>query len=357
MNLERICIFGDERSIHTRRWVEGLRSLDIQVELLTLIKDPLFDIGGISLGAKSKIGYFTKIGKLRSKVKKLNPQIFHAHHASSFGFLASFVDHPAKVLSVWGYDVISFPYRNFINRAIINRALKQDTFITATSECLRNAVLKLNSDIKDIEVIPFGADTSLFKYSERKPSDKIVIGIAKSLRPKYGIEILIRAFNDLIAKHKNIYLKIVGKGTNEMEYKKLIKDLNIEDSVEFLGFIEHSKLPALFAGFDIFVMPSVVEDESFGVAAVEASATGLPVVATDVGGVSEVVKDNVTGYLIEKKNVEKLAAAIEKLILDPQLRLNMGKAGRDYVVQRYNWEENLLAMKNLYEKILAERGK
>jgi hypothetical protein len=83
MKLERICIFSDERSIHTRRWVEGLRSLDIQVDLVTLIKEPQYDIGGISLGAKNKISFFTKIGKLRSVVKKLNPQIFHAHHASS----------------------------------------------------------------------------------------------------------------------------------------------------------------------------------------------------------------------------------------------------------------------------------
>jgi hypothetical protein len=134
MKLERICIFSDERSIHTRRWVEGLRSLDIQVDLVTLIKEPQYDIGGISLGAKNKISFFTKIGKLRSVVKKLNPQIFHAHHASSFGFLTSFVRHPAKLLSVWGYDVMTFPYKNIINRAIVNRALNPETFITATSE-------------------------------------------------------------------------------------------------------------------------------------------------------------------------------------------------------------------------------
>jgi glycosyltransferase involved in cell wall biosynthesis len=290
-------------------------------------------------------------------VKKLDPQIFHAHHASSFGFLASYVDHPAKILSVWGYDVMTFPYRNFVNRAIINRALNPDTFITATSECLREAVLKLKSDIKNIEVIPFGVDTSLFKYIERKPSDKLVIGIAKTLRPKYGIDILLRAFSALSVRHNNIYLRIVGKGEYEEEYRKLARDLKIEDSVEFLGFVEHTKLPSLFAEFDIFVMPSVFEDESFGVAAVEASASGLPVVATDVGGVSEVVLDNKTGYLVEKKNVEKLAAAIEKLILNPRLRLDMGRAGRDYVVRKYAWKDNLLTMRNLYEKILAERGK
>jgi glycosyltransferase involved in cell wall biosynthesis len=104
-------------------------------------------------------------------------------------------------------------------------------------------------------------------------------------------------------------------------------------------------------------MPSTVDDESFGVAAIEASATGLPVVASNVGGITEVVVDNVTGYLVEKKNVEKLAAAIEKLIHDPRLRLKMGKAGREFVEREYVWKDNLATMINLYEKILAERAK
>jgi len=357
MKLERICIFGEERAVHTRRWVEGLRSLDIHVDLITLIKEPRYDVGGISLKATSKISYLTKIGKLRSIVKKLDPQIFHAHHASSFGFLSSYVDHPAKILSVWGYDVITFPYKNIINRAIINRALNPKTFITATSECLRQAVLALKPNRADIEVIPFGVDTDLFAAVDRKPSDRIVIGVAKSLKPKYGIDVLIRAFSLLARRYNNIYLKIAGKGKYEKEYKRLTGDLNLENRVEFLGFVEHSRLPSLFAQFDIFAMPSVLEDESFGVAAVEASATCLPVVATDVGGVSEVVLDNVTGYLVEKKDEYKLAAAIEKLIMNPELRLKMGKAGRDFIIQKYTWKDNLLAMKNLYEKILAERAK
>jgi glycosyltransferase involved in cell wall biosynthesis len=355
MKLERICIFSDERSIHTRRWVEGLRRLGIGVDLITLIKDPLHDIGGISLETKSKLSYFTKIGKLRSIVKSLRPQIFHAHHASSFGFLASFIRHPAKILSVWGYDVITFPYKNIINRSIINRALSPDIFITATSECLREAVLKLKPSMVNIEVIPFGADMDLFKYMERKPSHEVVIGIAKSLRPKYGVDILIRAFASLVTKHKNIRLKIAGKGLYAQEYKNMVKNLGIENSVDFLGFVDHSELPRLFSELDIFVMPSTVDDESFGVAAIEASATGLPVVASNVGGIPEVVVDNVTGYLVEKKNVERLAEAIEILIHDPRLRLEMGKAGREFVEREYVWKDNLAAMKNLYEKILGER--
>lgn len=353
----KICIFGDERSIHTRRWVEGLRSRGFHVDLVTLVKDQSHEIGGISLEAGGKLSYLTKVGHLRSTIKKLNPDIFHAHHASSFGFLASFIEHPAKILSVWGYDVVTFPYRNFINRIIIKRSLKYAHYITATSEYLRESVLKLNEKSGNIEVIPFGIDLGRFRYVERNRTDGITIGIAKSLKPKYGVDVLIRALGILRSKHKDVMLKIAGKGSHEEVYKELSRKLGLEDCVDFLGCVEHSRLPLLLADFDIFAMPSIYDDESFGVAALEASATGLPVVASRVGGVPEVVINNRTGFLVEKKNTEQLAAAIERFIENRDLRLKMGKAGRKLVEEKYDWNANLDSMVNLYEKILAERRK
>lgn len=349
----KICIFADERVIHTRRWVKGLRSIGLDVDLITLIKERDNDIGAISLGSESKASYITKIGKLRSIVNELKPDIFHSHHASSFGFLASFVKHPRKILSVWGYDVIAFPYNNRLNRMMIKRALNRAYYITATSRFLKDAVLKLEKNISNIEIIPFGVDLDQFKFISRKPADEVVIGIAKALRPKYGIDFLIHAFNKLQSKYSNIKLKIAGKGKYEHAYKKLVRDLALSHSIEFTGFINHDELPTFLNNIDIFAMPSISDDESFGVAAIEASATGLPVVASGVGGVPEVIDNNTTGFLIERKNIDSLADALERLIKDPQLRFNMGKAGRKFVEENYVWNDNLRSMKVLYEKILA----
>ena len=353
MKTIKVCIFGDERVIHTRRWVEGLRSLGLTVDLVTLIKDEDNDIGGISLGAKSKATYVTKIWKLRSIIRKLNPDIFHSHHASSFGFLASFVKHPRKILSVWGYDVIAFPYNNRLNRMLIKRALNSAYYITATSRYLEDAVIKLEKNISNIEIIPFGVDLDQFKFFARKPCDDVVIGIAKALRPKYGIDFLIHAFNKLQSKYSNIKLKIAGKGEYEHAYKKLVSDMGLDHSIEFTGFINHDDLPTFLNTIDVFAMPSIVDDESFGVAAIEASATGLPVIASGVGGVPEVIVNNITGFLIERSNIDSLADALERLIKDPQLRLKMGNAGREFVSENYVWSNNLRSMKVLYEKILA----
>ncbi len=346
-----ICLFADERSIHTRRWVLGLREMGHRVDLITLMKDNN-DIGGISLGAGNKLEYFLRIGKLKKMVASINPDIFHSHHASSFGFLASFVSHPRKVLSVWGYDVIAFPFKNVIYKAIIKRALSHASYITATSRYLKDAVLSLNNRLSNIEVIPFGVDLKQFKYVERTPGDLVTIGIAKSLRPKYGIDILIRAFHKLHLKYDNLRLKIAGKGDSGPEYKKLVADLNLNELVEFTGFIEHNRLPAFLADIDIFAMPSNCL-EAFGVAALEASAAGLPVVAAAVGGVPEVVNDGQTGFLVKMGVVDELAAAIEKLIVSFELRGKMGRAGREFVENNYRWENNLLAMDNLYRRVIS----
>ncbi|MEE9552884.1 MAG: glycosyltransferase [candidate division Zixibacteria bacterium] len=347
-----ICMFSDERSIHARRWVQGLRNLGNKVDLITLIKEDKYDIGGISLNARGKLSYLSKISKLKKLVAKINPDIFHAHYASSYGFLASFVTHPRKILSVWGNDVIVFPYENFVFKLFVRRALKKADCITATSHFLVKAVKMLNPDIENIRIIAFGIDINQFRFSERPARDIVEIGIAKSLWPKYGIDILLKAFKELSVSYKNIRLSIAGKGKYKEEYVRMVDELRISDLVKFEGFIDHKKLQDYFSRIDIFAMPSISDGESFGVAAIEASSTGLPVVVSEVGGVPEVVVDGKTGFLVQRKNVSELAKALEKLINDPNLRSKMGKAGRKFVENNYKWEDNLHAMQDLYAEMM-----
>ena len=350
-----ICIFGEERSIHTRRWVLGLRELGHRVDLVTLIKENEYDIGGISLGAKGKLSYLTKISKLRSIVAELNPDIFHAHHASSFGFLASFVDHPRKILSVWGNDVIVFPFQNRIFRYFINRAISKAHKITATSIYLKDTVKKIDPSVENISVIPFGVDIEQFMPSKRSKSGYINIGIAKSLFPKYGIDILLKAFYSLCKSYNNLHLYIAGKGVYEDEYKKLSITLGISEKVDFKGFINHDELMEFYSKLDIFVMPSTCDGESFGVAAIEASAAGLPVVASRVGGVPEVIVDGKTGFLVEKNNVDQLSSALSKLIESKELRESMGREGRLFVENTYQWQDNLNEMSDLYYEMASNK--
>jgi glycosyltransferase involved in cell wall biosynthesis len=347
-----ICIFANELSIHTRRWVLGLRGMGHRVDLVTLKKDPQSDIGGIHLGASSKLAYLSKVGWLRRLVRELGPDIFHAHHASSYGFLASFIRHPRKILSVWGNDIVDFPNRGPIHRKIIKRSLTSPIQITATSEFLKRSSLDFGWRLPPISVIPFGIDLEIFRRSERKARSEVKIGIAKALAPKYGIDILIRAFAKVIEKGVDAKLLIAGKGPSEAVYKKLAVGLSLQNKIEFLGFLTQEKVAQFMREIDIFAMPSLSE-EGFGVAALEAAATGLPVVASKVGGVPEVVVDGRTGILVERGNINGLAAALTKLAHEPELRLRYGLGGRRLVENNYTWQRSLKQMNDLYIRLMA----
>ncbi|OGC90381.1 MAG: hypothetical protein A2W25_02180 [candidate division Zixibacteria bacterium RBG_16_53_22] len=347
-----ICLFADARSVHTRRWVRGLRGLGHDVDLITLKKDPEFDIGGIDLGASGKLAYLTKIRALRREVRRLAPDIFHAHYASSYGYLASFVNHPRKVVSVWGNDLIEFPRRNPFFRMIIKRSLASAHHITATSEFLKAVTSNFEIGPVPITVIPFGIDLNLFEFSERHDGGTTRIGIAKHLHPMYGLDYLIKAFEEISRGRLDLELLIVGKGPSENEYRALARHLGLGNKVKFMGALPHEKVAQFLATLDIFAMPSICE-EAFGVAALEASATGLPVVATRVGGIPEVVVDCETGLLVERKDVSQLAQAILKLVNEPELRRKMGRAGRKFVEEKYRWEDNLRAMRDLYYRMMS----
>lgn len=347
-----IVILGEERSIHVRRWTLSLRSRGHRVDLVTLREDPLNDIGGISLHAGRKLFYANKIWRLRKIIKELRPDILHAHQAASYGFLASFVNHPRKILSIWGDDIVVFPTKNIFFEMIFRHSLKKAKRITCTSEFLKNKAISYGYGQERIAVIPFGIDLNKFAIPQRPLNRAVRLGIAKGFIAKYGIVYLLRAFQQVVNSGRNVELILAGRGDQEDEYKQLAISLGLKEQTTFLGLLKHDKIPEFLAGIDIFVMPSISDGESFGVAALEASASGLPVVATRVGGVPEVVIDNKTGILVDRCDSDQLAVAIDKLIDDAGLRIRMGLAGREFVEKNYRWENNVEAMENLYLEMM-----
>lgn len=131
----------------------------------------------------------------------------------------------------------------------------------------------------------------------------------------------------------------------------LTTELGVADNVQFLGWVENNEVPALLNTFDIYVAPSTLDSESFGVAIVEASACNLPVIVTNVGGLPEVVINEVTGIVVEPDNVELLCAAIEKLLINPALRHEMGEAGRENVLTKYEWDFCVRKMVDIYSNV------
>jgi glycosyltransferase involved in cell wall biosynthesis len=208
---------------------------------------------------------------------------------------------------------------------------------------------------KEITIIPFGIDTDRFypkNFNEVKNRNEIVIGTIKTLEKRYGIEYLIKGFSLVKEKFPQLSLKllIVGGGTQLKYLQNLVKDLHIENVTRFTGYINHDDIQTYHDMLDIYVAVSL--QESFGVAVLEASACGKPVVVSNVGGLPEVVDDSESGFIVEAKNPEELADAFSKLICDYELRIEMGKKGRNKVLKEYDWKESIKKMISVYNNLI-----
>src|SRR4051812_19405466 len=149
-------------------------------------------------------------------------------------------------------------------------------------------------------------------------------------------------------------LRIVGDGPERSRLQAQVVRLGLSGAVEMFGWVEHAALPDFLRGLDIFAVPSTWE--GFGVAAAEASACGLPIVSTDVHGLPDVVRHNVTGLLVPAKDANAMAAALESLVGDPELRSKLWAAGRAYVAEHYDWRMNVAQMETIYRDVLASKA-
>jgi glycosyltransferase involved in cell wall biosynthesis len=166
--------------------------------------------------------------------------------------------------------------------------------------------------------------------------------VVKALRKTSGIKHLIHAVSLIQRDNANVYLLIVGDGPLLKRLRQQAKKQLLHGSYCFVGAVNHNKVRLQLRQMDIFALPSLAE--SFGVSALEASACELPVVTTWAGGLPEVVKHDVTGYMVAPGCPYELATYLRFLIEDADKRRNMGKAGRAWVKERYEWSENMKAL-------------
>lgn len=362
----KLLFLADPNSPHIIKWAKSLSQLDINIIIFGLGKLEVKDYEGIpnievktlnesvirDEGSISKLRYLRALPQIKKIIKDFHPDIVHAHYATSYGFLGALSGFHPFILSVWGSDVFSFPHISSLHKILLSYNLKKADKILSTSHIMAKET-KLYTD-KAIEVIPFGVDTEQFKPMNVESffdKDDIVIGTVKTLEEKYGIDYLIQAFKILSDKYPRLPLKllIVGGGSLEKKLKNLADELLIGSKTIFTGKVPFSDVPKYHNMLSVFV--SVSNSESFGVAVLEAMACGKPVIVSNVGGLPEIVENGKTGFIVPPRDPQKIAEAIEKLILNKELMAEMGRAGRNRVKKFYEWKSCVEQMCNIYAQI------
>ncbi|MFB7824709.1 glycosyltransferase family 4 protein [Streptomyces hydrogenans] len=174
-------------------------------------------------------------------------------------------------------------------------------------------------------------------------TDRPVVVCVSRLVPRKGQDTLIRALPRILRRVPDAVLLIVGGGPYEKDLRRLAVETGVTASVRFTGAVPWSELPAHYGAGDVFAMPcrtrrGGLDVEGLGIVYLEASATGLPVVAGDSGGAPDAVLDGETGWVVRGESAEDTADRVTTLLLDPELRARMGERGRAWVEEKWRWD-------------------
>ena len=352
----RIVYLADAPYIHTRRWVEHFARSGCDVDVVSFRPAEIAGARVHYVGGLERLGrlrYLLHARRVRRLVRELQPDVLHALHLTSYGFLAAMCGVRPTLTSVWGTDILEAPGWSPLHLFFTRYALAKADHVTATGLHLASATLRYAPRAKAITVVPYGIDLSRFRPPARNGAtpDDVVIGSVARLSREKGLDVLLAALAQLIERGAPVRLVLAGDGPERARLERLARKLGIASRVDFRGEVPHDQVPAVLAELDVFALPS--RAEGFGVAALEAAAMELPVVASNVHGLPDVVDDGRSGLLVPPNDAEALAAAMERLIADAGLRGAMGQAGRALVERRYRWEENAAQMERLYHHLRA----
>ena len=280
-------------------------------------------------------------------IRKHRINLVHAHWFIPQGLVASIartvVNRPI-IMTAHAGDVYSA--KGAIRKSLLRFSANRAASCTAVSHILARE-FELRTGITP-EVIPMGVDPSLFLPG----ADRAQTMIDKTSGPnllfvgriaeKKGLTFLIQAIREVRTDYPNMKLTIVGDGGIRPDLEALTKKLDLDPIIEFKGSVENETLPGHLRRADIFVIPSIVDalgdQEGLPVVLLEAAACGVPIIATNVGGITDFVTDNETGLLVEPKSVDQLANAIRRLSADDLLRARISQAGRALVEERFSWD-------------------
>ena len=357
--------------IFIKRWIESNIYHFKKVYLVCFFEDKIraekckinliSNVEIIYLKYSKPYGYLLNVFELKKVIKKIKPDILHAHYATGMGTLGRLCNFDGiKILSILGSDVLLASSKNKLFRFLVKKNLENYNHLFYTSNFMESSILKLHQkSINKMTRLPYGIPNQFFKHNDRNINkDKFIITIVKRVDPIYGIDIAIKVislfkkwlqesseFNKKI--YNNFELNIFGNGNYIEEYTDLVKKLNLENEVNFRGFINNDLVPEVLSSSNLSL--NLSRSESFGVFVLESQACGVPVIASNIGGIPETMLDNQTGYLVDPNNLEQILEKIKILYIDKKLNKQFSENAKKFVKETYDWEKN--SMKIYYKTI------
>ncbi len=347
---------GYSVTVITPNYEKKYDSTDSLENIHVVRKKPLFTLG--------KAG-FINTSKLVSE-----SDIIHIHYPFYFSILPTILSakiHHKKIILYWHMNPedsgLKGLFFKFCEKIILPIILKlSDIILVSTHDYFENGTsAKSFIKFKDkIQELPFSVDIEKFQPREKDlelikkhhlDNKKILLFVGGLDRGHYfkGVDVLLHAFSKL---NQNEYkLLIIGDGDLKEDYKKLSKQLKIDSNVLFLDDIKNDILPNYYNLADTLILPSINKGEAFGIVQIEAMASGIPVIVSNLPGVRKVLENEKTGFIFENKNTDDLTSKIEILFSSEEYN-RMKNNSRKRVLENFSEEIISKKLQNIYENLL-----
>jgi glycosyltransferase involved in cell wall biosynthesis len=342
---------------HTTRWARALRATGLDVHVVCMSSpDEDYGLPGIPVHPVPKppthLPIVASAAVWYETLRQISPDVVYMQwlFARPAMLLALDPQWPL-VVTVMGSDVLQDRSlrESWLDRSVRTALLLRAHTVTAAARPLAQVVARYHPSLAArIHIVPFGVDTRRFTPGPVRTSPgPLRIGHFKSDDPVYGRIDLLRAVEPLVREGRPIRLHLAGKRGNDdgSVAQFLIAHPHVQACVVDHGLVSVDAMPALYRDLDVYVLSS--QQESFGVAAAEALACGVPVIASDIGGVRALVQSGSTGLLVPAGDVQALRQALVELAELPDLRASCGQRGRLRVQRHFEWSETVDHMARL----------
>jgi len=322
-----------------------LKEADVSFHKVELLAYPLFDRTACcySLALVSKMVEIARSHSL---------DILHAHYAvpnAISAYLAKKIcNNSMKVVTTLHGTDSYLVGRHPSYKEVTQFSMQQSDALTAVSRYLKERTNAEFDVSREIRVIPNFVDPQIFRKLRKAPQQKVICH-SSNFRSIKRIPDIIKAFGKIL-KEIDCRLLLIGDGPELPEAARMVSDLGISENVEFLGNTRN--VNEILGKCDLFLLPS--EDESFGLAALEAMSCEVPVVASNVGGLRELISHGVDGYLMRVGDVNALAEYSLGILQDPELQEKMGRKARRKVLRKYTPSKIVSEYEDLYEQTLQD---
>lgn len=300
------------------------------------------------------ISFFLKAFRISKK-----SDVIHSYWsvAGLIALIIKFIRPTPIVMNIWGSDilftqipVVSYFYKLF---------LRQANAIVCESQHFKKQLIGFGVPEEIISIIGNGINYNIFKPGDKiycrrilgLPKEKLIVLAVGNLIEQKGYQFLIEAIPDVITNHPNLHFIFVGIGEYRKYLENQITKLNILNNIQFVGQQDVSQMPNWLNSADIFVHPSLSEGTPNSV--IEAMACKLPVIATSVGDIPNVIEDGENGFLVPPRDFSQLASKLNRLIESKNLREQFGQNGLQMVQSRFgSWETQTELLRKLYQEVM-----